>query len=177
MRLPATAQMILYCVSESVKSNAADRGIRDWIGGFAMVELVVAADIGDRECGKERRGPMKRSLDKICIRQLTTECIIGINPQERETAQQVVLSLELYSDLTRPSQTDDIDDTVNYRTLKYKILEHIRQSRYYLLEKLAGSVAEICLAEPQIDAVKVTVDKPGALTHARSVAVELTRER
>jgi dihydroneopterin aldolase/D-erythro-7,8-dihydroneopterin triphosphate epimerase len=42
---------------------------------------------------------------------------------------------------------------------------------------MAERVAGICLEHERVSRVTVTVDKPGALRFARSVAVEVTRER
>ncbi|MCH7911193.1 MAG: dihydroneopterin aldolase, partial [Candidatus Hydrogenedentes bacterium] len=48
---------------------------------------------------------------------------------------------------------------------------------YYLVERLAEHVAELALDAPLIERVDVTVEKPGALRFARSVAIEITRTK
>jgi len=48
-----------------------------------------------------------------------------------------------------------------------------RRSRFRLIERLAQEVAETCLAFPGVAGVTVTLDKPGAVRGARSVAVEI----
>ena len=42
---------------------------------------------------------------------------------------------------------------------------------------LAEAVAEICLREKAVERVEVLVEKPGALRFARSVGVEIVRDR
>ena len=116
-------------------------------------------------------------MDKIHIRDLEIRCIIGTNPDERVHAQQVVLNVVLECELARAGRTDRIEDTVNYRTLKKQIVEEISESRYLLLESMVRHVADICLGCEGVCAVTVTADKPGALRRARSVAVEIRRER
>ncbi len=74
-------------------------------------------------------------------------------------------------------QGDQIADTVNYKKLKDKVVKVVESSSNRLLEALAYSIAKICLAEERVEKVKVTVDKPGALSYARSVAFELEMGR
>lgn len=116
-------------------------------------------------------------LDRIRIKDLLLRCIVGINPEEREKKQDVVINLTLFADLSRAGSSDDIADTVNYKTVKNGIGELVETSSFYLVEKLAEEIAQKCLSEPGVEAVSVSVDKPGALRFARSVGVELLRFR
>lgn len=116
-------------------------------------------------------------LDRIHIRDLSTRCIIGINPEERVEAQEVIINLTLHADLREAARSDKIEDTLNYKTLKKEILAAVNGSSYFLLERLAGHIAEIALRSGRATRVDVCIDKPGALRYARSVAVELTREK
>lgn len=120
---------------------------------------------------------MAKGLDKIYIRDLSIHCIIGIFPKERVTPQEVVLNIVLEADLRDACTSDEIGDTVNYKDLKNQILEKVQASSYLLIERLAESIAEICLQSERVQRVTVSVDKPGALRFARSVAVEITRSR
>jgi len=45
------------------------------------------------------------------------------------------------------------------------------------VEKLAQQIADCCLNAEGVQKVQVTVDKPGALRFARSVAVEIIRTK
>lgn len=116
-------------------------------------------------------------MDTITIRDLALRCIIGIFPEERRARQDVILSIQLQCDLRPAGRSDAIEDTVNYKAIKKKLVAMVEKSRFYLIEALAERVASICLEEVRVNQVTVTVDKPGALRFARSVAVEITRER
>jgi len=115
--------------------------------------------------------------DKIYIRDLCARCIIGINDEERVNRQEVILNITLCADLSAACASDNIDDTTDYKTLKKELLSFVENSSYFLIEKLAEETARLCLVNPQIKRVTVSVDKPGALRFARSVAVEISRER
>lgn len=115
--------------------------------------------------------------DRILVRDLRMDCIVGIEEHERVTRQRVLVNLALECDLAPSAASDRIEDTINYVTIKNDILALAEASRFFLIEKLADRIAALCLAHRYVRAVTVTVDKPGALTGARSVAVELRREK
>ncbi len=115
-------------------------------------------------------------LDRIHIRDLHVRCIVGIYPYEREEKQDVILNLTLYADLRKACQSDNIADTVDYKRLKKQVLDMVQNSAFYLIERLAEEVARMALGAPGVQRVTVSVDKPGALRFARSVAVAITRE-
>lgn len=116
-------------------------------------------------------------LDQIHIKDLLVRTIVGINPDERDNMQDVVLNIILHADLRDAGRCDEIDDTIDYAKLKKRILAHVDDARYFLIERLAQAVADLCLEDERIQAVDVTVDKPGALRFARSVAVSIHRTR
>mgnify|MGYP001293297789 CR=1 FL=1 len=118
-----------------------------------------------------------KNLDKIFIRDLLVRCIVGIYPEERREKQDVIINITLYADLTKAGQSDDIEDTVNYKTIKKEVLAMVQSSEFLLLEKLATEITRIALQDSLVQRVDVSIDKPGALRFARSVAVELSRSR
>jgi FolB domain-containing protein len=117
------------------------------------------------------------SDDRIEICDLLLRGILGINPEEREKAQDILINLTLYTDLHPAGRSDDIADTANYRTITKGIIEHVERVGRFTVEALAADIAAICLAEPRVERVRVRVEKPGALRFARSVGVEIERRR
>ena len=115
--------------------------------------------------------------DKIFIRKLEVSCIIGTQPKERVAKQMVSISIVLLCDLERAGKSDCIEDTIDYKILKDRIVAEIRNSNFFLIERMAAHISEICLESELVCEVTVTVDKYGALTGARSVAVEVIRNR
>ena len=116
-------------------------------------------------------------LDRIHIRDLMLRCIVGVYDFERTTKQDVNIQVTLFADLRQACESDNLQDTVDYKALKKQIVEMVEVSNYLLIEKLAGRIAEICLATPRVERAVVRVEKPGALRFARTVAVEITRDR
>jgi len=116
-------------------------------------------------------------MDKILVRDLTARCIIGVNAEERREKQEVVINLSIFADLRKAGKSDKFEDAVDYRSIKKRLLREVENSSYYLIEALAERVAEICLENPAISQVQVTVEKPSALRFARSVGVKIIRKR
>jgi len=129
-----------------------------------------AADICWGDCMTEAR------LDRIYIRDLTVECIVGVNPEERVQKQLVIINIVMHTDLRSPGLSDVLSDTINYKAVKVAVMREVEQSQYLLIERLAERIAEIVLGFGAAR-VEVCVDKPGALRFARSVAVEIFRSR
>lgn len=119
----------------------------------------------------------KTIMDKIIIRDLAVRCIIGINEEERSLKQDVVINVVMHADLSVPGRTDSFGDALDYRAVKKRIYEMAEASSCNLIEALAEKTAELCLEVKGVQSVRVTIDKPGALRFARSVAVEIYRKR
>lgn len=117
------------------------------------------------------------SCDQILIRDLRLRCVIGVDHEERREKQDVLVQITLYADLRKAGRTDAITDTIDYKTLKKEILRMAEGSRFHLIEALAQRIADICLAHEEIAQVEVSVEKPGALRFARTVAVRIVRRR
>lgn len=119
---------------------------------------------------------MKRE-DRICLKGIQADCIIGVLPVERRERQRVDLELELYCDLSRSGATDDIADTLDYKELRDRVVSCIENSRDHLIERLAQRVASCCLEFRLVSEVVVRLAKPAALTGVRQVSVAIRRSR
>ena len=116
-------------------------------------------------------------MDKIFLKSLSTEAVIGIFDWEREIKQRVEVDLELSLDLTAAGQSDSIDDTLNYKAVAKRVLAFVGESRFQLVETLAERIAGLVLAEFPVAAVRVTVHKPGAIRNSSDVGVIIERSR
>jgi len=121
---------------------------------------------------------MSHHLDQIHIKDLAVTGIIGINPSERVTPQTILVNATLWADTRTAARSDDIADAVNYRTIAKAMIGHMEAGSPQLVERLVQELADICFAtEPRIHRVVLTVEKPGALRHARSVGITIDRSR
>jgi dihydroneopterin aldolase len=116
-------------------------------------------------------------MDKIFIRNLKTIGILGIHPHEQKTPRDIIISVDLSTDITRAAANDDILATVNYATLAKAIQEFINTHAFLTIEALAETLAGEILRNPLIRKIKLRVEKPGAVPAAETVGVEITRHR
>jgi len=116
-------------------------------------------------------------LDTVKIERLELDCIIGINPWERLTKQQITIDIEIDTDLTAAGKSDSIEDTINYRTIAKTVTTEVEKSDYGLIESIGAKIADICLEDNRVFSVRVTVRKPGAVRKASAVGIVIRRNR
>ena len=117
-------------------------------------------------------------LDRIFIKDLLVRGIIGINPDERTNKQDILVNATMWADTRKASVSDNMDDSVNYRTVTKAMIAHMETEQPYLVEKLVADLTHICFeTDERVMAAEVTVEKPGALRFARSVGVTIFRRR
>lgn len=107
------------------------------------------------------------------IENIRLRTIVGIYEWEKNNKQDVIINVELEFDGTEAAKSDDINDSVNYKTINKEILEHVENTKFELIEKIAGDVLAIILKDKKVQKARVKVDKPGALRFTDSVSVEL----
>lgn len=121
--------------------------------------------------------------DKVIVRDLIINTIIGVNPWEREDKQNVKLNIVVYSGLSRakqacnPSAVDVVNKQHNYRTIVRSISAYVESSSYKTVESLATSIARVAVLQNKVEKVRVSVDKPSAIMFAASAGVEVERTR
>jgi FolB domain-containing protein len=116
-------------------------------------------------------------MDKIFVKDLVARGIIGVNAWEREVLQEIRINLILFTDTRKAGVSDDIADSVNYRTISKKVLNHAETAGRLTVEALAEDLAGLCLEDSRVQKVIVRVEKPGAARFAESVGVEIERSR
>ena len=116
-------------------------------------------------------------LDTVKIERLELDCIIGINPWERLTKQQITVDIEIDTDLAAAGNSDSIEDTINYRTIAKTVTHEVEKSDYWLVESIGAKIADICLEVDRVFSVRVTVRKPGAVRKASAVGIVIRRNR
>jgi FolB domain-containing protein len=116
-------------------------------------------------------------MDKILITDLLIRGVIGISEREREQPQDIMVNLVIFADISIAGQTDDVEDSINYRTVAKAVLAHTEKIKRYTVEALATDIANLCLEDPRVQKVLVRVEKPGAVRFSRSVGVEIERSQ
>ncbi len=114
-------------------------------------------------------------MDIIFLGGLEATTIIGIFDWERKTKQTLVLDIEMAFDIKKAAETDDIQYTLDYKTVSDRIISFIEQSEFYLVEKLIEEIANVILTEFNTPWVKINLNKRGAISRAKDVGIIIER--
>ena len=119
------------------------------------------------------------SPDRLIIRNLELQCVIGAQDWEHLMPQRVVVDIELKGDFSAAADSDDLADAVDYRTACVKAAGVVASGKFRLVETLADRIARAALDTHEcITSATVSVFKPLALAGFGSaeVIVEVTRD-
>ena len=114
---------------------------------------------------------------QIRIKDLRLRTIIGVEEWEREHRQDVIVNITMDFDGSQAAASDDLADTIDYKTLEYKVIQEVENADFYLLEKLAHRILELTMEAERVKRATVEVDKPHALRFADSISVTCSGER
>ena len=116
-------------------------------------------------------------MDRIQITGLRELGVHGVLPEEQTRPQPFEVDVELRLDLAAASDSDDLDDTVDYGAVCESISRVVSSERYQLLERLAARIAEVCCVDERVRSVSVTVRKlhPPVRAMVDHVAVSIER--
>ncbi|RBY74408.1 dihydroneopterin aldolase [Geodermatophilus sp. TF02-6] len=120
-----------------------------------------------------------RRPDRIAVRGLTAHAHHGVHSVERERGQTFRVDAVLELDTAAAAAGDDLAETVDYARLARRLHAVLTGEPVDLLETLAQRLADVCLADPRVDAAEITVHKPEADlgVPVDDVTVAIRRER
>lgn len=118
-------------------------------------------------------------MDAIEIRGLRVFGHHGVLAHEQALGQVFVIDLVLDVDLSAAAASDDLADTVHYGEVAEAIAHAVAATRFDLIERLAGHLLDVALADARVQRAEVRIAKPQAPIAADldHVAVRLSRSR
>lgn len=116
-------------------------------------------------------------MDKVFIRNLAVDAIIGIYDFERVQKQPIVITLAMTFDNKKPASTENIVDVLDYEKISNSVKALIESSSFQLVETLAEAIAEHVLTTYRTEQLTLELNKPNAIEFAESVGIMITRER
>ena len=111
------------------------------------------------------------------ITDLRLNAVIGCNEWERECTQEIIVTIEMTFDPDAAITSDQLEETLDYRSVKKMILASVAETSFNLLESLTAHILDLIMQDSMVLAAKVTVDKPKALRFADSVSITLSAQR
>ena len=114
--------------------------------------------------------------DKIFLRGMKAQTLIGLYEWERKLPQTLVLDIEA-GIAPQSAAQDDIAGTVHYGDLCEAVRESLGRQQFLLLEPLAEHVASLVLDDFGALWTKVRIVKLGILPDVVEVGIEIERSR
>ena len=114
-------------------------------------------------------------MDLVLIEGLEIRTVIGIYDWEREIRQTVRLDIEMAWDISKAGETDNIEDTLDYKAVSKRLIDFVEASQFGLIEALAESCAKIIMNEFGVSWLRLKMSKPGAVRGSENVAVLIER--
>jgi len=105
-------------------------------------------------------------MDTVHVHNICLKGRHGVGESERRVEQEFLIDIDATIDLSLPEKSDALGDTANYAEFVAVVREVVEKNSFYLIEKLAGSIAEKILLDARIQNVRITIRKPAVLKDA-----------
>ena len=110
-------------------------------------------------------------MDRVILSGVRCALRVGVTPSERRNHQDCRVDVEIEADLSRPMQTDDVRDTLDYARVLETVHEVASEGEFALLERYAGRLEKALRARMEFVSVTIRVQKlqpplPGQLDAA-----------
>lgn len=117
-------------------------------------------------------------MDKIVIKDFEFFGYFGVFEPEKELGQKFVFDFELNFPIQEAAKKNDLQKTIHYGELLYKLEDKFKNEKYDLIETVAEKFAEFILLEYKfLQSVKIRVKKPWAPIHRSLDTVYIEIER
>jgi D-erythro-7,8-dihydroneopterin triphosphate epimerase len=116
-------------------------------------------------------------IAKIHIQDLRLRTFIGINDDEKKNRQDVVINIRIHYHAAKAVSFNEIDEALNYRTITKRVIRHVEDNRFLLLERMTDEVLALVMEHPEVMWADVQIDKPHALRFSDSVSIALSARR
>jgi FolB domain-containing protein len=105
------------------------------------------------------KGMENISMEKIIIEELSVNISIGTTEKERSKKQKILVSIEIEPEAKYDTINDDIDQTINYSSVRKDIKTLMRADHFHLIETVAKRIAQFLKSNYNIKNVTVYVKK------------------
>lgn len=114
-------------------------------------------------------------MDIIFLDEIRCTCVIGVWEWEKAIEQNLLLDIQLGTDIRPAAASDKLEDTLNYKQVANRVIDFAAENQFELIETMVERVAELIMQEFGIKWVKVRLNKGGAVKNVTSVGIEIER--
>lgn len=112
----------------------------------------------------------------IKIKNLKLHTKIGVFDWEKTIDREMIINVEITTNLTKSLHSDDISDTIDYYQITSKIKNLVANNSFKLVERMAQTLMDGILEDKRINKCKLEIDKVGAVENLDSFAITIEQE-
>ncbi|WP_374664215.1 dihydroneopterin aldolase [Acinetobacter sp.] len=117
-------------------------------------------------------------MDAIIIEGLKVDTVVGCFNWERQIIQPLMLDLTIQTSLEQASNSDELEDTLNYAEICEISARVIQEAQPKLIEHAAKLVLNALFTTfPAVESIMISIRKPAIIPQANSVGIRLERHR
>ena len=121
---------------------------------------------------------LKNSITRtVFIKDLIIKEIIGIHKHEKLKKQKIKFNIVMDINQNTIPFERDVESIIDYEKITKKIINLTKKKKYNFLESLAEDSFKEIFEDKRINAVKIKIEKPEAITNAKSVGIEVYKNR
>ena len=123
---------------------------------------------------KSNKNRIKRT---VLIKDFIINEIIGIHEHEKVKKQKIIFNIVLDIDQNIVPDENNLSSIVDYEKITNKLKNLAKNKKYNFLESLIEDSFKEIFEDKRINSVKIKIEKPDAITNAKSVGVEVFKSR
>jgi len=122
----------------------------------------------------KNKNTIKRS---VLIKDFIVNEIIGIHKHEKISKQKIIFNIVIEVNKKTLPDENNISSIVDYEKITNKLENLTKYKNYNFLESLAEDSFKEIFEDKRINSIKIKIEKPDAMTNAKSVGVEVFKNR
>ena len=113
----------------------------------------------------------------VLIKDFLIKEIIGIHKHEKINKQKIIFNIVIDVNQNALPEENNISSIVDYEKITNKLEKLAKNKNYNFLESLAEDSFKEIFKDKRINSIKIKIEKPDAITNAKSVGVEVFKSR
>ena len=123
---------------------------------------------------KENKSTVKRT---VLIKDFIIHEIIGIHKHEKINKQKIIFNIIIDVNQDTLPDENNLSSIVDYEKIVNKLEKLAKSKKYNFLESLVEDSFREIFEDKRINSVKIKIEKPEAISNAKSVGIEVFKSR
>jgi len=123
---------------------------------------------------KKNKSTIKRT---VLIKDFIIHEIIGIHKHEKINKQKIIFNIVIGVHQNTLPDENNLSSIVDYEIIVNKLKKLAKNKKYNFLESLIEDSFKEIFEDKRINSVKIKIEKPNAISNAKSVGIEVFKSR